>query len=50
MKKLLLLIPVALLVGCTGVPIRVTTPWVDVSSSKSGTVSIYPKPLVINEK
>jgi hypothetical protein len=50
MKKILLLIPAAWLVGCAGSPIVVNTPWLDLSSSKDGVISIYPKPLVINEK
>jgi len=49
MKTLLLIASVAL-VGCAGVPFELKTPWVDLSSSKSGEVLIYPKPVVIPNK
>jgi starvation-inducible outer membrane lipoprotein len=50
MKIFLLAALCSLLVGCAGVPFELKTPWVDLSSSKSGEVSIYPKPVVIPNK
>lgn len=49
MKTLLCLLSVAV-VGCAGFPIEVKTPWVDLSSSKTGEVLIYPKPVIIPNK
>jgi hypothetical protein len=49
MKALLIAVSAAV-VGCAGLPIEIKTPWVDLSSSKSGEVLIYPKPVIIPNK